>query len=130
MNTTIMSGRLTKDPELRYTAGSGKAVCGFPIAVRRPYSKDTTDFFNVVVWNKPAEDAAKHLVRGQAVTIRGHMTNRSYDDKTGQKRYITELVAGEVEYGPRPGAGRSHHPEEPFAAEGFQQLEDDDDIPF
>lgn len=133
MNSTVMSGRLTRDPELRYTAGKGKPVCTFSMAVDRPHAKDKTDFFNVVVWNKPGEDAAKYLVRGQGVVVRGCMTTRSYEDKTGQKRWVTELVASEVEFGALP-KGYYSNPAAPsadaFTEDGFQKIEDDDDIPF
>lgn len=134
MNTVVMIGRLTRDPELRYTPGNGKPVCTFAIAVDRPHTKDKTDFFNIVVWNKPGENAANYLIKGQEVALRGYMTTRSYEDKTGQKRWVTELVASDVKYLSRPrgsgGDGTPFTPVDEFSAEGFQTLEDDDDIPF
>jgi single-strand DNA-binding protein len=72
MNCVVMVGRLTRDPELRFIAGSGKAVATFAIAVDRPFAKEkTADFFNVVVWGKPAENAANYLAKGRQVAVKG-----------------------------------------------------------
>lgn len=131
MNSIILTGRLTRDPELCFIAGSGKAVCTFQLAVERPHSKEKiTDFFNVVVWNKPGENAANFFRKGYKAAVRGYLTSRSYEDKTGTKRYVTEIVAGEVEFLSRPGAQRPEAPPEDYSLDGFQPLEDDDDIPF
>ncbi len=139
MNCVVMVGRLTRDPELRFIAGSGKAVATFAIAVDRPFAKEkTADFFNVVVWGKPAENAANYLAKGRQVAVKGYLQSRSYEDKTGQKRYVTEIVADNVEF--IGGAGdRKERPAsdsgldsfgEDFSTDGFQSIEDDDDIPF
>lgn len=134
MNSVIMVGRLTRDPELRYVAGTGKPVCTFALAVDRPHTKDKTDFFNVVVWNKPGENAANYLKKGCLIAVRGYMATRNYEDKTGQKRWVTELVASEVEYISKPKGSYSSSaqftPPDDFSADGFQQIEDDEDIPF
>ena len=138
MNCVVMVGRLTRDPELRFIAGSGKAVATFPIAVDRPFAKEkTADFFNVVVWGKPAENAANYLAKGRQVAVKGYLQSRSYEDKTGQKRYVTEIVADNVEF---VGSGQKKEPGvnnddagsfgEDFSKDAFQSLEDDDDIPF
>ena len=98
MNTVMMIGRLTKDPELRYIPNSGKAVANFDIAVDRPFSKEKeTDFFKVQVWGKMAENCANYLAKGSQAGIRGRIQNRSYE-VDGQKRYATEIIAEEVQF--------------------------------
>jgi single-strand DNA-binding protein len=138
MNCVVMVGRLTRDPELRFVAGSGKAVATFSIAVDRRFSKEkVSDFFNIVVWGKPAETAANYLAKGRKVAIQGSLQSRSYEDKTGQKRYVTEIVAENVEFlewGDRKERSESDSSltgfGDDFSADGFHALEDDDDIPF
>ncbi|QUH25390.1 single-stranded DNA-binding protein [Serpentinicella alkaliphila] len=98
MNSVILIGRLVKDPELRFTA-NGKSVATFSVAVNRAYSKtNEADFFNVVVWGKPAENCANYLSKGKLVGLQGEIQNRSYEAKSGDKRYITEIVASRVEF--------------------------------
>lgn len=99
MNNIILIGRLTKDPELRYTQ-AGKAVCSFTLAVDRPYSGDKkeADFINIVVWNKVGENCAQYLSKGRKVAVQGRLQIRSYEDDKGQRRYITEVVANSVEF--------------------------------
>ncbi|SNR95861.1 single-strand binding protein [Anaerovirgula multivorans] len=98
MNTVVMIGRMAKDPELRFTA-SGKAVAAFSIAVNRPFSKtNEADFFNVVVWKKTAENCANYLAKGRLVGIEGRLQTRSYETQNGEKRYVTEIVANQIEF--------------------------------
>ena len=99
MNNIIIIGRLTKDPELRYTQ-AGKAVCSFTLAVDRPYSGDKkeADFINIVVWNKVGENCAQYLSKGRKVAVQGRLQIRSYEVDKGQRRYITEVVANSVEF--------------------------------
>lgn len=136
MNCVVMVGRLTRDPELRFIPGSGKAVATFAIAVDRPFVKEkTADFFNVVVWGKTAENAANYLHKGSQVAVKGYLRNRSYEDKAGIKRYVTEIIADRVEFldsGTR-SRGEDSNTDlfgEDYSADGFQSIEDDDDIPF
>lgn len=137
MNCVFMVGRLTRDPELRFIAGSGKAVANFAIAVDRPFAKEkVADFFNVVVWGKTAENVANYLAKGRQVAVKGYLQSRSYEDKAGQKRYITEIVADTVEFIDR-GEKREKSSDsgldsygEDYSTDGFQSIEDDDDIPF
>lgn len=139
MNSVVMVGRLTRDPELRFIAGSGKAVATFAIAVDRPFAKEkTADFFNIVVWGKPAENAANYLSKGSQVAVKGYLTSRSYEDKEHIKRYVTEIVADNVEY-IRSGERKQSEIEQghadagrDFSSEGFSTVEDDDidEIPF
>lgn len=99
MNNIILIGRLTKDPDLRYTQ-AGKAVCSFTLAVDRPYSGDKkeADFINIVVWNKVGENCAQYLSKGRKVAVQGRLQIRSYEDDKGYKKYITEVVANSVEF--------------------------------
>lgn len=123
MNSVIMVGRLTKDPELRFIAGSGKAVTNFSIAVDRPFSKEKiADFFNVQVWGKPAEACANYLAKGRQVAVKGYLTNRSYEDNVGQKRYVTEIVADTVEF--IGSKQENRQATDDFA--GFESIEDDE----
>ena len=99
MNSIILIGRLTKDPELRYTP-NGKAVCSFTLAVDRPYSGDKkeADFINIGVWNKVGENCAQYLSKGRKAAVQGRLQIRSYEDDKGYKKYITEVVANSVEF--------------------------------
>lgn len=98
MNSVVLIGRLARDPELRFTA-SGKAVATFSIAVNRPFSKtNEADFFNVVAWGKVAENCANYLSKGRLVGVEGRLQSRSYETQNGDKRYITEIVANQVEF--------------------------------
>ncbi len=101
MNKVFLIGRLTRDPELRYT-GSNIPVATFSIAVNRNYSNQQgereADFINIVVWRKQAENVKNYLTQGSQVAIDGRIQTRSYDDNNGQKRYVTEVVADNVEF--------------------------------
>lgn len=101
MNKCILIGNLTKDPELT-TTSNGVAVCRFAIAVSRRYSnadgERETDFLNIVVWRSLGENCHKFLKKGSKVGVVGNIQNRSYDATDGTKRYITEIVAEEVEF--------------------------------
>ena len=101
MNKVIMVGNLTRDPELASTA-SGTSVCHFSIAVSRDYANADgtreTDFFNVTVWRERGENCHKYLKKGNKVAVVGSLQNRSYEDKDGVKRSVTEILANEVEF--------------------------------
>ena len=98
MNKAFLIGNLTRDPELS-TTNSGISVCKFSIAVQRRFSQNNdTDFFNIVVWRGPAENCYKYLKKGGRAAISGTIQNRSYEDSNGIKRYITEIVADEVQF--------------------------------
>ena len=136
MNKVILIGRLTRDPELRFTP-SGKAVATFSIAVNRPYSKEKeADFFNVVVWGKSAENCANYLAKGRLVGLDGRLQSRSYETQTGEKRYVTEVIADQVEFlewGNKEGqssTGRNDFGSVDIDISEFQAMNDDEDIPF
>lgn len=101
MNKVFLIGRLTRDPELRYT-GSNTAVATFSLAVNRNYTnaqgEREADFINIVVWRKQAENVKNYLSQGSQVAVDGRIQTRSYDDKDGNKRYVTEVVADNVEF--------------------------------
>ena len=100
MNKVVEIGRLTKDPELRYTQ-SNTPVCGFTIAVDRfvkAGEEKQADFFPVVAWNKCAEFCSKYFAKGRKVVIFGRLQNRNWEDDKGVKHYVTEIVAEEVDF--------------------------------
>ena len=102
MNKVVLIGRLTRDPELRYTSGNNSAVCNFTIAVDRGFTGQSgereADFIPVVVWNKQAENVKNYLTKGSQVAVEGRIQVRNYDDQNGQKRYVTEVIANNVEF--------------------------------
>lgn len=113
MNKVFLIGRLTRDPELRYT-GNNTAVASFALAVQRNFANQQgereTDFFNITVWRKQAENVKNYLTQGSQVAIEGRLQTRSYDDANGQKRYVTEVVADNVEFiGSRNSSGNSNN---------------------
>lgn len=130
MNKVILIGNLTRDPELTETP-SGIAVCRFSIAVNRDYTnadgERETDYFNITVWRGKAENCGKYLKKGNKVAIVGSLQNRSYEDKDGNKRNITDIVASEVEFlTPKQSQGEAE------AKTNIPQNNeiDDDDLPF
>lgn len=101
MNKVVLIGRLTKDPDLKYTPGAGKSVCTFTLAVDRRVQKDKekeADFIPIVIWGKQAESTANYMSKGKLMGVSGRIQTRSYDAKDGTKRYITEVVADEVQF--------------------------------
>lgn len=96
LNRIVLIGRLTKDPELRYTQ-SGKAVCTFTLAVDRRFEKQT-DFINIVVWNKMGETCANYMSKGKLAAVDGELHIRSYETKDGRKATATEVVADQVRF--------------------------------
>ncbi|MBF7097593.1 single-stranded DNA-binding protein [Alkalibacter mobilis] len=126
MNKVVLIGRITRDIELRHTP-KGKAVIKTGLAVNRIFKRDggqEADFFDVVIWGAQAENANKYLMKGSKIGIVGRLETRSFDSKDGSKRYVTEVIAEEVEY--LDSKIHKNHQEN-----DFQPLdEDDDDIPF
>ena len=133
MNKVILAGRLVRDPELRYTQ-TGKAVASFTLAVNRRFShnneQQTADFIPIVVWDKLAEVCSKHLFKGSQVLIEGRMQVRNYEAQDGSKRYVTEVIAQELEFmGSKPTALESK-PLSPQAQNFGQEVHPDEEIPF
>ncbi len=142
MNNVVLIGRLTKDPELRYIPESQNAVATFTLAVDRPFAKDKqADFIRITVFGKQAENCERFLTKGRMAAIQGRLQTGSYKNKEGATVYTTDVVADRVEFidwGDKAGAGsgsgfgfeKQDAKGAPGIPEGFQALEDDDDIPF
>ena len=143
MNKVILMGRLTRDPEVRYTTTNNTLVCTFTIAVNRRFKQEgqaDADFFNIVAWSKTGEFCSKYFKKGQQVGVIGRLQTRNYDDKDGKKVYVTEVVAEETYFadsrrdGEGSGSGSSFQGvDAPFnAQEGASDFTPvtDDDLPF
>lgn len=141
MNKVILIGRLTKDPELRFTAGSGVPVSTFTLAVDRNFKnrdgQKEADFINIVVWNKLAEIVANNLTKGRQAAVSGRIQTRSYEGNDGQKRYVTEVVADDVQFlDKKDSTGTSSRfpsndiPDFGAGDEDFSPIDGEDDIPF
>ncbi len=100
MNKVILMGRLTRDPEVRYTQTNNTLVASFSLAVNRRFVRQgeerQADFINVVAWSKLGEFCSKYFKKGQQVGIIGRIQTRTWDDEQGQKHYMTEVVAEEA----------------------------------
>lgn len=146
MNKVQLIGRLTRDPELRYTPNN-RPVAQFTLAVNRRYAKETdevkADFFRIVIWGKQAENCKTYLNQGSQVGIVGELRNRDYEDRDGVKRYVTEILASEVEFltHKKQDSDTTPLPEEPPVNTPYYQEEQslydndvytisDDDLPF
>ena len=101
LNKVVLIGRLTKDPDLRYTTSNIPTV-NFTLAVNRPFSNQNgtreADFINIIVWRKQAENVKKYITKGNLVAVEGRIQTRNYDDKEGKKVYVTEVVADNVQF--------------------------------
>lgn len=139
LNKVILGGRLTADPELK-TTPSGVSVCSFSIAVGRKYSKEgeqTTDFITCVAWRQSAEFISKFFRKGSSICIVGNIQTRSYTDKDGNKRSVTEVIVDEANFVDSKsetatfGGSQGSQGYMPDAyAVGVDNYEPDDDVPF
>lgn len=109
MNNVVLIGRLTRDPELRYTSGTGYAMCRFTLAIDRGLSREkrmemeqkgqpTADFISITSWGKTAELAANYLSKGRQVAVQGRIQTSSYEGQDGKRIYRTDVVAERVEF--------------------------------
>ena len=98
INKVVLLGRLTKDPELRYAAGSGTAVCRFTVAINRQFKKDETDFINCVAFGKTGETITQYLTKGRQIAVTGSIRTGSYDAQDGTKRYTTDVIVETFEF--------------------------------
>jgi single-strand DNA-binding protein len=146
MNRTVLVGRLTKDPDLRYTP-NGVPVATFTLAVNRPFSKEKeSDFINCVVWKKAAENVANFLKKGSLAGVDGRIQTRNYEGQDGKRVYVTEVLAESVQFldsknkdnatqdKPAPkengnNKGFIRVDEDPFSGNGQINISDDD-LPF
>jgi single-strand DNA-binding protein len=126
MNKWIGIGRLTKDPELKYSQ-NGTAIATFTLAINRPFKnaqgEKETDFINIVIFGQTAENVANYLIKGKMAAVEGRIQVRSYETKDGQKRWVTEIIAENVQFlSPK----EKTEPQEP----SMHEVSMDDDIPF
>jgi len=139
VNKVILIGNLGKDPEVRFTA-NGKAVARFPVATSDVWidgegnRQERTEWHNIIVWGKQGETCAQYLAKGRQVFVEGSIRSRSYDDKDGNKRYVTEIVAFRVRF-LGGGGGTRVAPEAEGGASGEtppagESPPFDDDVPF
>ncbi|WLR48548.1 single-stranded DNA-binding protein [Halobacillus litoralis] len=109
LNRVVLAGRLTKDPDLRYTP-NGVAVANFTIAVNRPFSNNSgdrdADFINCVVWRRAAENLANFMSKGSLVGVDGRLQSRSFDNQEGKRVFVTEVVADSVQFLESKGASQ------------------------
>jgi len=104
LNRIILIGRLTRDPELKYTP-NGTAVTTFTLAINRKFNKEETDFIDVVVWRQQAENCANYLSKGGLAAVEGRLQISNYETKDGQKRKAAEVVADDVRFLSKAGTG-------------------------
>ena len=124
MNKVILMGRLTKDPELRYTANS-TPVCSFTLAVNRMFKKDEADFINCQAWKSSAEFISKYFQKGSSIAVVGRIQNRSWEDKEGKKHIVTEVIVEEQYFaGDKKEGQKPQHQQDEFS------INDDDELPF
>jgi single-strand DNA-binding protein len=136
VNKVFLIGNLGKDPEVRFTPG-GRAVAKFPLATSEVWSdaegqrQERTEWHNIVVWGKQAETCGQYLAKGRQVFVEVSIRTRQYDDKEGNRRYMTEVIAQRVQFlGSRAAEGgrAAAAPEDP--PPGGARSAEDDDIPF
>ncbi|MUV37928.1 Single-stranded DNA-binding protein [Lentibacillus sp. JNUCC-1] len=120
LNRVVLVGRLTKDPDLRYTQ-SGVAVANFTIAVNRPFSNQQgereADFINCVVWRRPAENLANYMKKGNMVGVDGRVQTRTFEAQDGKTVFVTEIVADSVQFLEPKGSSQNRGQ----GASGYQQ---------
>lgn len=135
MNKWIGMGRLTRDPEVRYSQ-SGSAVANFSIAIDRRYKRDgetTADFFNCTAFGKTGEFAEKYLRKGTKVVIEGELQNNNYEDKNGTKHYSVQIIVNQIEFAESKSSQDNTEPETTAPADNdFVNVPDGDmdELPF
>lgn len=138
MNKVILMGRLTKDPEVRYTQTNNTLVASFSLAVNRRFVKQgeerQADFINIVAWSKTGEFCSKYFKKGQQVAIVGRIQTRNWEDDQGQKHYVTEVVAEEAYFADSKKDGTTSNFENTFGNNVSENSEfttsSDDELPF
>jgi single-strand DNA-binding protein len=140
MNKVVLMGRLTKDPELRYTSTSNTAVCNFTLAVDRRFVRQgeerQADFIPIVAWSKLAEFCGKYFLKGRQVAVVGRIQTRTWDDSEGKRHYVTEVIAEEAYFADSKKSGDSDvKPADEIDGaqpdtDGFYTIEADDELPF
>ena len=135
MNYVSLLGRLTRDPELKYSQ-SGKAFCKFSIAVTREFNRDEADFINCVAWDKRAETIAEYLRKGRRIALQGRLSVRSYE-QNGETKWMTEVIVDKFDFIDTAASGGSSYEDKKSSNEPDFSNEvvsedtiDDDDFPF
>ncbi len=134
LNQVVLIGRLTRDPELRYTPGNGVPVATFTLAVDRNFTNKQgereTDFIDIVVWRKQAENCANYLKKGSLAAATGRLQVRSYDDSQGIRRKVAEIVADDVRFLDSRKKSADEKPDLPEPPPDDDTEISGDDIPF
>lgn len=139
MNKAILMGRLTRDPEVRYTSTTNTAVCNFTLAIDRRFSRQgeerQADFIPIVAWGKLAEFCGNYFQKGRQVAVVGRIQTRTWDDNEGKRHYVTEVVAEEAYFADSKRSGNntsqdSSNEDTSQENDGFYPLEEDDELPF
>lgn len=130
MNTVILIGRISTDPELRYLPESGVAKTNFSIAINSKNKKkeNIVNFFRVETWGKLAESTSKNLEKGRLISLRGSLKNEEWTDESGVKRSVTKITASNIEYLDYKKSNDTN--KDPFTVNPYFQAIDNDDIPF
>ena len=130
MNKVALIGRLTRDPDVRYTTANNILVVSFSLAVNRRFVKQgeerQADFINIIAWDRTGEFCSKYLKKGQQVGIIGRLQTRRYEDKDGKTVYVTEVVAEEAYF----ADSKKETEVNPFETNNVQPTVTDDDLPF
>lgn len=126
MNKVILIGRMTRDPELNYAAGTGTAVCKFNLAVARPFKKHETDFINCIAFGKTGETIAQYITKGRQLAVTGSIRTGSYDAKDGTKRYTSDIIVDSFEF---IGNGQGNNNQGGATQDNFGGSFDDDMTP-
>lgn len=143
LNKAIIFGNLTRDPELK-ALPSGMSVCTFSLATNRVWKdrdgkkQESTDYHNIVVFGKQAELVSQYLRKGSSALVEGRIQTRSWDDKDGQKKYRTEIVADGIQFGPKSSGGSSSYSSQASESQEVRTKDDEaesieinpEDIPF
>lgn len=129
INSVVLMGRLTRDPELRETA-SGTHVCGFSVAVDNGYGENKkTDFINCVAWKGTADFVSRYFTKGQMIALTGRISTRTWDDN-GTTRYETEVTVREVDFCGGKADGQNNVSNTSSLSDEFAPMGNDDDLPF
>lgn len=135
INHVTLHGRFTDVPQLRKT-NSGKSVCSFTLAVDKVKREDPADFINCVAWERTAEFINNYFTRGQEAAIEGRLANRQYEDRDGNKRYVTEVIVQTIDFCGSKGTaardkdGTERTPYIPPSTTTFEELDEGGELPF
>ncbi len=128
MNSVTLLGRLTRDPELKFSQ-SGKAFCKFSIAVQRDFKKDEADFINCTAWDKRAEAIAEYLRKGRRIAVQGRLNVSSYG-KDGEKKWVTDVIVDKFSFIDSGNSDEKRESEEKYDGNSENNEDPDSDFPF